>query len=69
MRRALNISGLNVSSVLPGPAIRIKPKMTMIIPMVSKIKLVLPNAKFLLSIILFFITFHEVRWLSSLKIY
>lgn len=48
--RALNMSGLKVVSVLPEPDIRIKPMITMIIPIASKMKLVLLKAKFLLSI-------------------
>ena len=49
-RRALKMSGLNASSVELSPPIRIKPMMTMAIPMASKMKFIRPNAKFLLSI-------------------
>ena len=44
VRRALKMSGLKPSSVVPPPAIRIKPKMTMAIPTASKMKLVRVNA-------------------------
>ena len=51
IRRALKMSGLKACSVEPLPAIRMKPMMTITIPAANRMKLVLPNAKSLLSII------------------
>jgi len=53
MWRALKMSGSNTVSVDAPPLIRIKPRITTATPIANKIKLVLPKAKFLLSIFYF----------------
>ena len=47
------MSGSNTVSVDAPPLIRIKPRITTATPIANKIKLVLPKAKFLLSIFYF----------------
>ena len=51
MRRVLKISLSKVCSLEPAPLISRKPMMIIAIPMPNKIKFILSNAKFFLSII------------------
>ena len=50
MRRTLNTSALKEASVEAEPLINIKPRITISTPTAIKMKLILPNAKFLFSI-------------------
>lgn len=64
IRRALKMSGSKAVSVEPGPVISKNPTITMNIPTASKMKFILSNAKFLLSIYLSFFTIHYILYSS-----
>ena len=54
IRRVLKISVSKVCSLEPAPLIKRKPIMTIAMPIANKMKFILSNAKFFLSIILMF---------------